>query len=419
MKFNHAAAWVFSLLVYIRQAEPFIPHPALTNKNMPQVAQERIWRKEQTLLMVSPGTLSFPKLISSLWRPENVQKCAGLWNLDPENTMKLYELKHRLGDIIHPKNDPFEIVRFLQENKGNVNASERSIRKMINWRIQNNVDILLEDYRPPSLYRYFPAAVLRGVDRDGDPIHIERTGAADTNGLLERYGRDEMIKYATWIREVQSNGVWQQDYEKSQGHLVKQFTVIFDMKGLGIKKISPSLMSVGQEVSRLVQDYYPNYAKKIIFIRTPAIFQMAWNIFRPFVHKNMQDLMLFSTEKNYLQVLEKYIDPKVLPSVIHPLGEGTAVDDFDLIWEGGPIPDHEEPPCFVAKTKDVKFETHVPPAPQQIHPHPMTTDNILYEIKSGCGDTHDQTQTRLIGRLVHWACHVWSQQIEKFTLGYI
>jgi hypothetical protein len=377
--------WLVILLLNAKQVEPnfgsrstlplsFIPHHTTTIKNLQVasrgVAQERIKRIEGTLLMVSPEVpvvredYDVSHKIAS-WSVENVQKCADLWKLTPEDEMKLNDLQGKLADIKHPKNDPYEIVRFLQEYKGNVDSSERNFRKMIDWRIENNVDNFLEEYMSPSLYRYFPAAVLKGVDRDGDPIHIERTGAADSSSLLNRYGRDEMVRYSTWIREVQSNGKWRKEYEQSQGHPIKKFTVIMDMQGLGRKNMSPSLMSVGQEVGRLIQDNYPNYAKRIIFIRSPAIFRVAWNIFLPFIDKSLQDVMVFASEKNYREVLEKYIDPKVLPSIIHPEGQGEAVDEFDPVWDGGSIPDHEEPPrCLpVVIEKEVLWEV---PVPQEI-----------------------------------------------------
>ena len=116
------------------------------------------------------------------------------------------------------------------------------------------------------------------------------------------------------------------------------------MKGLSAKNISPSLLSVGQTVSRIVQDYYPSFAKRIIILRAPMIFQIAYNALKPFIDASMREKLIITTEKNYKQVLEQYVDPNVLPSEIYPGGTAVAVDEFDTVWKGGKIPDHEEAP---------------------------------------------------------------------------
>ena len=278
---------------------------------------------------------------SDQWNFFNIQKCSDLWHLCPQEEAKLMQLKENLQDINHPKNNPYEVVRFLKQYES-IKSSEKYFRKMIKWRIFNDVDRLLEEYRPPTLYKYFPAATLKGFDKDGDPIHIERTGAADTVGLLQRYGKDEMLKFSAWIREVQSSPCqeWRKDYETSQGRPVKQFTLIFDMKGLSTKVIVPSVLSVGQEVVRIVQECYPYCAKRIIIVRTPGLFRIAWGIFKPFVDKSVRNLIHFSSEEDYQEVLAKYIDLIVLPAAIDPdHGQGAALDEFGgIVWEGGSIP---------------------------------------------------------------------------------
>jgi hypothetical protein len=325
-------------------------------------SKEQCWSQRRTEQVVSGGLLFGSKVAASPaddenmaaadhpWSIENLQACANLWGLTREELAKLHQLKVKLVDVSHVKNNPFDVVRFLLEHKErNADIAERRFRRMIKWRRDNDIDQLVLDgnntknYAPPPLYRYFPAGLLQGVDKDGDPIHLERTGVADTLGLLKRYGRDEMIRYSTWLREVQCHGAaWRAEYQERQGHPVKQITLLFDLKGLGRSVMTPLLFSVGLEVTRVTQEYYPHRTKRIIFLRAPPIFQFAWKVFRPFIDKSVQEQMIFTTSKNYQAIVELYIDPKVLPAVIHPLGQGEALEVFDTVWEGGPIPVHED-----------------------------------------------------------------------------
>lgn len=301
------------------------------------------------------------------WSPENIERCRKLWNLTPDETGQLQVLGNKLADIKHVKNKPFELVRFLKEYKLKPqHVIEEKFRAMIEWRRENNVDNLLEDYRPPSLYRYFPAGVVQGRDKEGDPIHIERTGVADSSGLLQRYGREEMIKQAIWLREVQSRGTWHQDYESAQRHPVTQFTVIMDMKDLKARNISPSLLAVGQQVSKIVQSYYPGYTKRIIVIRASPIFQIAYNALKPFIDEDMKDKIIIAGGKNYCKVLEQYMDLCVLPREICDLGKGAAVPDFqNVVWQGGKIPSYEE------------TDNHAPPAAHSLRQVGHTKSSLI------------------------------------------
>jgi CRAL/TRIO domain len=361
-------------------------HPSFVEQLMPRERQRRAMEENLNSLRSHPGevhvtipqatminmeTKSVPTVLHTSpqerqWSLSNLDRCRSLWNLTPEQMIQLKHLHEMLADLRDSKyNNPFELVRFIKEFKGNLPVAESKFRAMLKWRETNQVDKILDatKYRPPSLYRYFPAGVLQNVDRDGDPIHCERTGAADSSGLLRRYGRDEMLKEAIWIREIQCHGKWQQDYEYLQGHPVKEFTVILDMQGLKVKNMGPALISLGQQVSRLVQDYYPGYTKRIIVIRAPAIFKRAYNAIKPFIDESMREKITISSDNNHCQILDQYMDLKVLPNDICKVGRGKAVEEFgSVVWQGGTIPDREEelPSIVMVEQKQVNSKLAMP-----------------------------------------------------------
>lgn len=278
------------------------------------------------------------KTYQERWAPEQIEECSELWNLTVEEKEKLMQLRDQITDVDHWKNDPFELVRFLKEFKFHLKTTEQKFRASIEWRIKNNADTILEDYQPPVLFNYFPMGVLEGADKDGDPIYIERSGVADTLALLQRFGRDEMIKQAIWGRELMSRGPWQRDWPH-HNHRIRSFTAILDLKGLNRSHLSPSLVPVGQEVTRLVQDNYPGIGKKILIIRAPYLFRFVWSIFKHFVDPHVKDLMEIATDKESEAVLAKYMDLNVLPNEIIPSqGAGRAIRGYETIWEGGPLP---------------------------------------------------------------------------------
>ena len=302
--------------------------------------EDELQLNEQAVASTAVATLERPQdnTTTSRWSSQHIQGAATLWELSPEETASLQTLRDNLEDIKHPKNDPYEVARFLKEY-GDVSVVERNFRKMVSWRLKNEVDTLLQQGRP-EIQSYFPAGVLEGVDHDGDPIHLERTGVADTSAILRHFGYDAMYEHAIWLREAQSNAdtEWQKNYERTQGHKVKQFTIIMDMAGLSRKNMSPILLTLGQEVSRMVQDNYSGFTKRIIFLRSPAIFRFAFNTFKPFIDDNMKERIVFANGDNYCDELEKYLDTSVLPKEVCPEnGQGQSVHEFNTRWEGGPM----------------------------------------------------------------------------------
>ncbi|CAJ1929348.1 unnamed protein product [Cylindrotheca closterium] len=271
------------------------------------------------------------------WSFDQINETANVWALSPDETMKLSMLQERLQNLPHPKNNPHDVARFLKEYSGDVEQCESQFRQMIEWRQNTNADSFLENYQPPKDFAKFPAGILKGRDWDGDPVHVERTGAADGLGLLRKYGREEMVKHGIWLREIQSRGEWLEEYEREEGHKMKSFTVIMDFKDLNRRHLTPSLMSAGQEISKLVTDNYPGYAKRFLVIRTPGIFHFAWNAFKPFIDESTRKKIVFLKDKDYYEDLKQYLDPSILPIEICPEGSGQAIDEISPAWEGGLI----------------------------------------------------------------------------------
>jgi hypothetical protein len=298
-----------------KPSKPFRQDTSPAKNDNPSPNQEHPWVEKAPTSSVSTTTSTTTSSTTpneDPWSPANVQACATLWNLTDDQVSKLRQLHTLLCDnnnknhkkdskkmikknenvdddddvdsiAHHWKNDPFEVVRFCKDFHFDVDLVHSKFCKMIAWRQEHQVDSILQDYSPPTMFRYFPFGVLADLDHDGDPIYIERTGMADTLGLLKRYGKEEMIQQAIWVRELMTRGPWLEQEEderqpqQQQPSLsssspttasqprkrrkFKYFTVILDMKGLNRHHLHPSLIPVGQHVTRLVQDNYAGLGK--------------------------------------------------------------------------------------------------------------------------------------------------------------
>lgn len=205
------------------------------------------------------------------WSEGSVNHVVRSWGMTPRQKDKLLQLQNRIEDVDHYLNEPNQLVYFLKDELGNVEMAEVSFRKVVQSRQTvllssslsdhssspppppPSMDTLLTTYTLPDDYDYFPMAVLEGTDLQGDPIHVIRTGAADCWELYRRHGRETMIHHAVYNQELNCRGAWVDDYEAKYQKRVTQFTVIFDLQGLGARHMRPGLLPVCGSVARILQ----------------------------------------------------------------------------------------------------------------------------------------------------------------------
>ena len=230
--------------------------------------------------------------VKQRWSEANVQDVIRLWNLNDQDATKLRQLGAALADVDHWKNDPYEVVRFLTDMQFDVTKSEPMFRKMIQWRLDHQMDTFLERYTPSELIYYSPIFMLRGLDLDNDPIYVIRIGELDAWGLYKSLGYDGLLEANLFVTELMStrqSGLphqynWQRDsYEAKVGRKFAQFTCIVDLKGLSTQLVRPTMLGVLKESARISQDMYPGYSKRAIIIRAPKIFRMAWYVLVAFI----------------------------------------------------------------------------------------------------------------------------------------
>ena len=69
--------------------------------------------------------------------------------------------------------------------------------------------------------------------------------------------------------------------------------MIEDLDGLSRKIISSKIAALYGDAMNMDQNMYPDCAKKIIIIRTPAIFRAVWSLVKRFFPDFVQQKMAF------------------------------------------------------------------------------------------------------------------------------
>ncbi|CAF1437157.1 unnamed protein product [Adineta steineri] len=107
------------------------------------------------------------------------------------------ELKNPLNDDEEENEWQFEIYRFLLAKKWNTIQTITSILAMIQWRIDNHVDIILNDQSVISRVELFEKLVptaFHGHTKSYQPLYIEKTGQMNVDEILKTFTIEEMIQ---------------------------------------------------------------------------------------------------------------------------------------------------------------------------------------------------------------------------------
>mmetsp|Transcript_29288 Transcript_29288/g.48405 ORF Transcript_29288/g.48405 Transcript_29288/m.48405 type:complete len:346 (+) Transcript_29288:89-1126(+) len=257
------------------------------------------------------------------------------WGIGFSSSKTLTNLRDRLKDLkSNPLNRPGVVVRYLVQEKFNVNKAEKAFRDMVQWR--ERCHALQKDYEPPAeLLEKYPGAILKDTDNDDDPIFLSRLGVTDLTGLANKYGSDEMLNYEIFRRESILNGTWQKEWSLKAGRPFKNILVIEDLDNLSSKQGISKVIAAIFGAAVLDQTYYPCVAKQIIVIRAPAHFRAAWTLAKRSIPKALRETIQVYGTSDYLKQLSAHVDLDSMPPCINPKGKGELLEGMSLSLEGG------------------------------------------------------------------------------------
>jgi len=321
----------------------------LKNRTSPKLQQDR----RNTFLSRLTSKNSAPTAVVEAavdhrlpaWREDKLKETARFWKLSASEQKALAQLGDRLSDLDYHKNKPSEVVRFLLNRYGDVDAAEAKFRETVRWRLENKIDTFLQDYRPPQeLLDRYPLAILKGLDKDGDPIFLTRTGSTDGVFLLDRFGREELLKHQMWMKEMIWNGPWVKKFEREHGRPLTRLTVIDDVHGIPYMQYAKNKKLLSAYAAGVAIDkHYPEPAKKIFLVRVPTLFKVIWGIVSTFFDKALVQRVAICNSKNYQKVLSELVDLRLLPDSIVPgIGQRDHVpvrEGFQSTFHGGHVPE--------------------------------------------------------------------------------
>ncbi|KAJ7526249.1 hypothetical protein O6H91_17G090100 [Diphasiastrum complanatum] len=191
--------------------------------------------------------------------------------------------------LLRKKDEDQDLLRFLRARSFDVGKATAMYEAMTEWRKAVGADTIAQTFDFPErkaikeLYPQFH----HKTDKFGRPIYIERVGQMQLEELFKTTSTERMLMYH--IKEWEVLVDWKLPAcSKISARPISQSLAIMDLKGLTMKHMNKQALQYIQHVSKVDQDYYPEYLGKLIIVNAPMSFKAIWAAIKPWLDKRTQ-----------------------------------------------------------------------------------------------------------------------------------
>ncbi|CAJ1377221.1 unnamed protein product [Effrenium voratum] len=229
------------------------------------------------------------------------------------------------------------LLRFLVARQLDVSRAVQMLQSTLQWRQRSGVSRVLPCWDKAfheHFDRYWKCMAFTGLDRDGDPVVVERTGLAHGPSIARC--SDEFLK-----RHVMYNAecvMASLDCYRQQGGCGFQVTVIADLEGVDMSVLDRRLLALSKELGKIESENYPEVLKRVIVVNAPWVFPILFQMVKRFLDAGSIAKIVVPKAEDTRRVLLQYMPSEAIPKA---LGGSLKGDDYcsELIPAGGEVPE--------------------------------------------------------------------------------
>ncbi|KAG8068569.1 hypothetical protein GUJ93_ZPchr0005g15090 [Zizania palustris] len=201
------------------------------------------------------------------------------------------------------------LLKFLRAREFKVKEAMAMLKAAVLWRKRFGIDAVLgADLGLPELEN---VVFYRGADREGHPVCYNVYGEFQDKELYEKAFGDEekRERFLKWRIQLLERGIREQLDFSSSG--ICSMVQVTDLKN------SPPMLGKHRAVTRqalaLLQDNYPEFIAKKVFINVPWWYIAANKVVSPFLTQRTKSKIIFCSPAKSAETLFRYIAPEQVP----------------------------------------------------------------------------------------------------------
>ncbi|KAJ6759652.1 PATELLIN-1 [Salix purpurea] len=208
------------------------------------------------------------------------------------------------------KDDRSDVVllKFLRARDFKVKDAFVMIKNTIQWRRDFKIDELVDEDLGDDLEK---VVFMHGYDREGHPVCYNVYGEFQNKELYQKTFSDEekRSKFLRWRIQFLERSIRKLDFNPGGISTIFQVNDLKNAPGPGKKELR---LATKQALFSL-QDNYPEFVAKQVFINVPWWYVAFYTMMSPFMTQRTKSKFVYASPSKSAETLFKYISPEQVP----------------------------------------------------------------------------------------------------------
>ncbi|OVA06128.1 CRAL-TRIO domain [Macleaya cordata] len=200
------------------------------------------------------------------------------------------------------------LLKFLRARDFKVKDAFNMIKNTVRWRKEFGIDALLEEDLGNDLEK---VVFMHGFDKEGHPVCYNVYGEFQSKELYQKTFSDEekRQKFLQWRIQFLEKSIRKLDFSPGGISTIVQINDLKNSPGPG----KWELRQATNQALSLLQDNYPEFVAKQVFINVPWWYLAFYRMISPFLTHRTKSKFVFAGPSKSAETLFKYISPEQVP----------------------------------------------------------------------------------------------------------
>ncbi|XP_022772408.1 patellin-3-like [Durio zibethinus] len=200
------------------------------------------------------------------------------------------------------------LLKFLRARDFKVKDAFIMIKNTIQWRKAFGIDELLGEDLGDDMEK---VVFMHGQDREGHPVCYNVYGEFQNKDLYRKAFSDEekRMKFLRWRIQFLEKSIRKLDFSPAGVSTIFQVSDLKNSPGPGRRE----LRLATKQALQLLQDNYPEFVAKQVFVNVPWWYLAFYTMISPFMTQRTKSKFVFAGPAKSAETLFKYIPPEQVP----------------------------------------------------------------------------------------------------------
>ncbi|KAK7358747.1 hypothetical protein VNO77_00685 [Canavalia gladiata] len=220
------------------------------------------------------------------------------------------------------------LLKFLRARDFKVKEAFTMIKNTIRWRKEFGMEELMEEKLGDELEK---VVFMHGFDKEGHPVCYNIYGEFQNKELYKKTFSDEekRDKFLRWRIQFLEKSIRNLDFNPGGISTIVQVNDLKNSPGPG----KWELRQATKHALQLLQDNYPEFVAKQVFINVPWWYLAVNRMISPFLTQRTKSKFVFAGPSKSTETLLRYIAPEQLPVKYGGLSKDGEFGNTDAVTE--------------------------------------------------------------------------------------